>query len=121
MMDSTNTLAPTAITDDSDAAKRWLHQTQFMLSALPLNCVLPDTGREVAFAGLTNAGKSCINALTQQRQLARSSKTLVLSLILPTHGQFGSAFGGFARVWLCRHAQAMKRMAVRAGKIPNFA
>ena len=48
-MDSTNTLAPTAITDDSDAAKRWLHQTQFMLSALPSNCVPADTGREIGF------------------------------------------------------------------------
>lgn len=75
-MDSTNTLAPTAITDDSDAAKRWLHQTQFMLSAPTFKLCPADTGREVAFAGRSNAGKSsCINALTQQRQLARSSKT----------------------------------------------
>ena len=76
MMDSTNTVAPTAITDDSDAAKRWLHQTQFMLSAPTFKLCPADTGREVAFAGRSNAGKSsCINALTQQRQLARSSKT----------------------------------------------
>ena len=35
-----------------------------------------DTGYEVAFAGRSNAGKSsAINVLTNQRQLARSSKT----------------------------------------------
>jgi len=36
----------------------------------------PDTGREVAFAGRSNAGKSsALNVLTGQRQLARVSKT----------------------------------------------
>jgi len=36
----------------------------------------PDTGAEVAFAGRSNAGKSsALNALTNQRQLARISKT----------------------------------------------
>jgi GTP-binding protein len=36
----------------------------------------PDSGREVAFAGRSNAGKSsALNVLTGQRQLARASKT----------------------------------------------
>jgi len=36
----------------------------------------PDDGREVAFAGRSNAGKSsAINTLTQQSSLARTSKT----------------------------------------------
>lgn len=36
----------------------------------------PDTGREVAFTGRSNAGKSsALNVLTGQRQLARVSKT----------------------------------------------
>lgn len=36
----------------------------------------PDTGREVAFAGRSNAGKSsAINTLCHQKQLARTSKT----------------------------------------------
>jgi GTP-binding protein len=35
-----------------------------------------DTGREIAFAGRSNAGKSsAINAITQRRGLARTSKT----------------------------------------------
>jgi GTP-binding protein len=41
------------------------------LSQLP-----PDTGREVAFAGRSNAGKSsALNTITDQRSLARTSKT----------------------------------------------
>lgn len=36
----------------------------------------PDVGREIAFAGRSNAGKSsAINTLTQQNSLARTSKT----------------------------------------------
>ncbi|MFW2178407.1 MULTISPECIES: ribosome biogenesis GTP-binding protein YihA/YsxC [unclassified Moraxella] len=56
--------------------RRWLQQTQFLLSAPTFKLCPADTGLEVAFAGRSNAGKSsCINALTNQRQLARSSKT----------------------------------------------
>lgn len=54
----------------------WLHKTQFLLSAPTFKLCPADTGLEVAFAGRSNAGKSsCINAITNQRQLARSSKT----------------------------------------------
>lgn len=53
-----------------------LRQTAFSLSAPTFKLCPPDTGFEVAFAGRSNAGKSsAINAITHQRQLARSSKT----------------------------------------------
>ncbi len=56
--------------------RRQLQQTEFLLSAPTFNLCPEDTGLEVAFAGRSNAGKSsAINALTNQRQLARSSKT----------------------------------------------
>jgi len=51
-------------------------QACFLKSArVPRDCP-PDEGREVAFAGRSNAGKSsAINCLTGQRSLARTSKT----------------------------------------------
>ncbi len=53
-----------------------LTQTQFLTSAAKVSQCPPDQGYEIAFAGRSNAGKSsAINRLTQQRQLARSSKT----------------------------------------------
>lgn len=48
----------------------------FLISAPTLAKCPHDRGVEVAFAGRSNAGKSsAINALTQQRALARTSKT----------------------------------------------
>ena len=45
-------------------------------AAAKLDQVPPDTGREVAFAGRSNAGKSsAINTICHQRRLARTSKT----------------------------------------------
>ncbi|BAP15560.1 MAG: GTP-binding protein [Alcanivorax borkumensis] len=53
-----------------------LHQALFLQSAQRLDQCPPDEGREVAFAGRSNAGKSsAINRLTGQRSLARTSKT----------------------------------------------
>ncbi|WP_434353505.1 ribosome biogenesis GTP-binding protein YihA/YsxC [Psychrobacter sp. HD31] len=53
-----------------------IQQTEFLLSAPTFKLCPDDTGLEIAFAGRSNAGKSsAINALTNQRQLARSSKT----------------------------------------------
>ncbi|WP_290537140.1 MULTISPECIES: ribosome biogenesis GTP-binding protein YihA/YsxC [Alcanivorax] len=53
-----------------------LHQASFLQSAQRLDQCPPDEGREVAFAGRSNAGKSsAINRLTGQRTLARTSKT----------------------------------------------
>ncbi len=51
-------------------------QTRFRLSASDFAHFPPDEGREVAFVGRSNAGKSsAINALTGRRALARISKT----------------------------------------------
>ncbi len=49
---------------------------QFLISAPSLQHCPPEKGAEVAFAGRSNAGKSsAINALTQNKNLARTSKT----------------------------------------------
>jgi GTP-binding protein len=51
-------------------------QTIFLTSAARLSQTPPDSGFEVAFAGRSNAGKSsAINALCDQKTLARTSKT----------------------------------------------
>jgi GTP-binding protein len=51
-------------------------RAQFLLSAAQLEQLPPDQGAEVAFAGRSNAGKSsALNAITDQKQLARVSKT----------------------------------------------
>lgn len=51
-------------------------QTSFLMSAPTFKLCPSDTGFEVAFAGRSNAGKSsAINTITNQKQLARSSKT----------------------------------------------
>lgn len=48
----------------------------FLLGAARLEQLPADTGVEVAFAGRSNAGKSsALNALTRQKNLARTSKT----------------------------------------------
>jgi len=52
------------------------HKARFLTSASKLSETPPDQGYEVAFAGRSNAGKSsAINALSRQKQLARTSKT----------------------------------------------
>ena len=49
---------------------------RFLVSAAAPAQFPPDVGAEVAFAGRSNAGKSsAINAITQRRGLARTSKT----------------------------------------------
>lgn len=51
-------------------------QTKFVLSAPDIRHLPSDTGIEVAFAGRSNAGKSsALNTLTNQKGLARTSKT----------------------------------------------
>lgn len=53
-----------------------LRHTRFMTSAAELRGLSPDRGREVAFAGRSNAGKSsALNAITGVSGLARVSKT----------------------------------------------
>lgn len=50
--------------------------TKFVISAPDIRHLPKDSGIEVAFAGRSNAGKSsALNALTQQKGLARTSKT----------------------------------------------
>lgn len=52
------------------------HQTKFVISAPDIHHLPNDHGIEIAFAGRSNAGKSsALNALTQQKNLARTSKT----------------------------------------------
>lgn len=52
------------------------HQAKFVLSAPDLKSTPADTGREIAFAGRSNAGKSsALNTLSRQKSLARTSKT----------------------------------------------
>lgn len=50
-------------------------KTRFVLSAPDISHLPADIGLEVAFAGRSNAGKSsALNALSQQKHLARTSK-----------------------------------------------
>ncbi|MFS1539064.1 MAG: ribosome biogenesis GTP-binding protein YihA/YsxC [Candidatus Phlomobacter fragariae] len=52
------------------------HQTKFVTSAPDIRHLPNDHGIEIAFAGRSNAGKSsALNVLTQQKNLARTSKT----------------------------------------------
>jgi GTP-binding protein len=49
---------------------------RFLTSAAEAHQLAPDTGREVAFAGRSNSGKStAINVITQRSGLARVSRT----------------------------------------------
>jgi GTP-binding protein len=49
---------------------------KFLTSAAEAHQLAPDTGREVAFAGRSNSGKStAINTITQRAGLARVSRT----------------------------------------------
>jgi GTP-binding protein len=53
-----------------------LGEARFLTSVAAAAQFPPDVGAEVAFAGRSNAGKSsAINAITQRRALARTSKT----------------------------------------------
>ena len=66
------TRAPTA----AHPALGWLHTAKFLTTAPQLHFLPTLEVPEIAFVGRSNAGKStCINVLTQQRQLAYASKT----------------------------------------------
>lgn len=53
-----------------------LHKASFTISAPDIRRLPDDIGIEVAFAGRSNAGKSsALNTLTNQKSLARTSKT----------------------------------------------
>ena len=56
-------------------ATGWLHTARFLTTAPELHFLPPLAVPEIAFVGRSNAGKStCINVLTQQKQLAFASK-----------------------------------------------
>ena len=56
-------------------AMGWLHTAKFLTTAPQLHFLPPLEVPEIAFVGRSNAGKStCINTLTQQKQLAFASK-----------------------------------------------
>lgn len=60
---------------DLELARRF-RRAEFLMSTPDHAKLPPDSGREVAFAGRSNAGKSsAINAITDQNALARTSKT----------------------------------------------
>lgn len=70
-----NPIKPTFIAPSTTVSARY-RAARFLSSADALSGLPPDTGREVAFAGRSNAGKSsALNLLTGQRNLARTSKT----------------------------------------------
>ncbi len=53
----------------------WMHTARFLTTAAQLHHLPPLGVPEIAFVGRSNAGKStCINTLTQQKQLAFASK-----------------------------------------------
>lgn len=55
---------------------QYYRKAQFITSAFDLSQLIPDEGKEVAFAGRSNAGKStAINRLTEQKNLCKTSKT----------------------------------------------
>lgn len=71
-------ITPIVYPDQETAVLKNLNyqQTKFVLSAPDIRHLPSDTGIEVAFAGRSNAGKSsALNTLTNQKSLARTSKT----------------------------------------------
>jgi GTP-binding protein len=69
--------SPLAGVDKSPAtiALGWLHTAKFLTTAPELHFLPELAVPEIAFVGRSNAGKStCINTLTQQKQLAFASK-----------------------------------------------
>jgi GTP-binding protein len=76
---TTNSTAPVAGTlapaPDAKIAMGWMHTARFLTTAAQLHHLPPIDVPEIAFVGRSNAGKStCINTLTQQKQLAFASK-----------------------------------------------
>jgi GTP-binding protein len=66
---------PDVAADPAKAALGWMHTARFLTTAAQLHHLPPLEVPEIAFVGRSNAGKStCINTLTQQKQLAYASK-----------------------------------------------
>ncbi|MDO4769389.1 MAG: ribosome biogenesis GTP-binding protein YihA/YsxC [Brachymonas sp.] len=69
-------LAAQTSSPSKPAALGWMHTARFLTTAAQLHQLPPLDVPEIAFVGRSNAGKStCINTLTQQKQLAFASKT----------------------------------------------
>mgnify|MGYP001021318269 CR=1 FL=1 len=63
------------LTDQATVVSGWLHTARFLTTAPQLQFLPALDVPEIAFVGRSNAGKStCINTLTQQKQLAFASK-----------------------------------------------
>jgi GTP-binding protein len=76
---TTSSIAPVAGSlppaPDAKIAMGWMHTARFLTTAAQLHHLPPIDVPEIAFVGRSNAGKStCINTLTQQKQLAFASK-----------------------------------------------
>jgi GTP-binding protein len=75
VFDPSSPSVPSAETVSPVVALGWLHTAKFLTTAPQLHFLPPLTVPEIAFVGRSNAGKStCINTLTQQKQLAFASK-----------------------------------------------
>ena len=83
MTNTSNPRATSAITPPAGALEKsaetvamgWLHTARFLTTAPQLHFLPELDVPEIAFVGRSNAGKStCINILTQQKQLAFASK-----------------------------------------------
>ena len=71
----TATAKPAAAGSPASIALGWLHTARFLTSAPELHFLPPLDVPEIAFVGRSNSGKStCINILTQQKQLAFASR-----------------------------------------------
>ena len=69
------TTLPLPPAPDAKIAMGWMHTARFLTTAAQLHHLPPIAVPEIAFVGRSNAGKStCINTLTQQKQLAFASK-----------------------------------------------
>src|SRR5450830_1427749 len=66
---------PSTQATEAKAALGWMHTARFLTTAAQLHHLPPLQVPEIAFVGRSNAGKStCINTLTQQKQLAFAYK-----------------------------------------------
>lgn len=106
-------------------------QARFLTAASKTDQAPPDCGREVAFAGRSNAGKSsAINTLCHQRQLARTSKTpgrtqrLIFFALdetrrlvdLPGYG-YAKVSGAVKQQWQRQMASYLERRSSLAGLV----
>jgi GTP-binding protein len=74
-MNSSPCLPATTVAPATVTPLGWMHTARFLTTAAQLHHLPAHELPEIAFVGRSNAGKStCINTLTQQKQLAFASK-----------------------------------------------